>query len=52
MAHILHKVRPPEDLLENNKAIWIVYARGKFTVKPAWQYVRQREIVNNFYKQL
>ncbi|KAF3653375.1 putative phospholipid hydroperoxide glutathione peroxidase [Capsicum annuum] len=52
MAHILHKVRPPEWSSVKDKAIWIFDPREKFTIKSAWQYVRQRKMTNDFYKQL
>lgn len=44
--HIFDKIRPPRDGEEKDIPWWMLKASGKFTIKPAWQYIRHKEQPN------
>lgn len=35
-----------------DRPIWMLEARGEFTVRSAWQYIRRSEVKNSMFKEM
>ncbi|XP_060184825.1 uncharacterized protein LOC132614395 [Lycium barbarum] len=50
--HIVQHINPPNENGQADKAFWKLDSRGKFTVRSAFQLLRQRKDPSNLYKQM
>ncbi|KAF3637725.1 putative complex I intermediate-associated protein 30 [Capsicum annuum] len=49
--HVLKKVTPPSEV-EKDWPIWSIEPKGLFTVKSAWNYIRNRESIDHIFKRI
>ncbi|WMV60306.1 hypothetical protein MTR67_053691 [Solanum verrucosum] len=50
--HIICNIKPPRGRNENDKPCWMLETKGIFSVKSAWDYIRQKEEPNRIYKRI
>ncbi|XP_059314064.1 uncharacterized protein LOC132064908 [Lycium ferocissimum] len=50
--HMIENIPPPQVTDELDKSWWLLEKNGKFSVKSAWEYVRQREVKMYNYNQM
>ncbi|KAH0745167.1 hypothetical protein KY285_006824 [Solanum tuberosum] len=50
--HIICNIKPPRGRKENDKPCWMLETKGIFSVKSAWNYIRQKEEPNRIYKRI
>ncbi|KAK6794387.1 hypothetical protein RDI58_007840 [Solanum bulbocastanum] len=50
VEHILQHIRPPSHRGEIDTPCWMLDAKGAFSVKTTWQYIRHKDEDNRIYK--
>ncbi|XP_060202140.1 uncharacterized protein LOC132630587 [Lycium barbarum] len=50
VQHIMQNISPPVDTLPLDKTWWMLEQNGKFSVKSAWNYIRQKDEREDIYK--
>ncbi|KAG5600885.1 hypothetical protein H5410_032255 [Solanum commersonii] len=50
VKHILCHIKSPKEICIEDKPCWMLESRGAFTMKTAWNYIRQEEDPNRIYR--